>query len=124
MSKVNDIMQARNQGIAYALKKAKEHGIEALEEEVKYRGISGQSIVYGTAEIRENYHKMAKHATELCIAIGINVLIDEYGFTKKQAQQFKDNFDGYVKQCLANRDKQAEIITRAEMQGIELIKEF
>lgn len=124
MSSVKDIMQARNEGIAYAYNLARDKGLEALKEDVAYRGLTGQSITYTKQEVSENYYKMAKHATQLSIAISVNVLLKEYGLTKSQVKSFKDSFDEIVKQCIDNTEKQVDIITIAEMQGIELLKEF
>lgn len=127
MSKAQEVANARNGGIAYALKIVEEKGIEALREEVEFRGATGISEDVSRGERKENNIKMAKHATQLSIAIGINVLVDEYGFGKSQCQHFKEKFDNYVVKCLdetTSVEEQAKIITRAELQGVELLKEF
>ena len=39
MAKRDDYMKGRQEGMSYALKIAKEGGLEALEKEIKYRNI-------------------------------------------------------------------------------------
>ena len=40
MSKINEYMSGRNDGMLLALKTVKEGGIEALEKEIKFRNIT------------------------------------------------------------------------------------
>ena len=51
MGKISKEEQARLQGMAYALKKKKEKGIEGLEEEIKFRYWVGYWHVTGSASM-------------------------------------------------------------------------
>lgn len=48
-----EIEQARRDGMGYALKIAREKGIEGLEEEVKFRNISKVSVAMSDEEYKE-----------------------------------------------------------------------
>jgi hypothetical protein len=65
MSKVNDLMQGRNQGLILALKIVHEGGIEALEKEIQYRNLSGVSLNLTQKEIKDASWKVSVRATEV-----------------------------------------------------------
>ena len=44
MSSINKEMQARTEGMTYALRIAKEKGLEELEKEIKFRNLTGISL--------------------------------------------------------------------------------
>lgn len=54
MSKMNERMEGRNQGIVFALELARKGGIEALEKEVANRNISGLSMTMAQKEVEKN----------------------------------------------------------------------
>lgn len=119
MSKVNEIMLARNQGIAYALDKVKTEGIEALEEEAKYRNVTGMTM--SKAEIKENYHKVANTAVLIAITSTIEILQDTYCFTDKQTNDFITVYQQRVNELSNDTDKLAECITKQEIKGINIM---
>lgn len=109
MSKVNDKMEGRNEGIVFALKIAKDGGIEALEKEIQYRNITGISLNLTKKEIQDASWKAHVRATEVAIAISLVTLLDEFSFSRYQLNKFKDAFDEKV-MVAANSDKSMEIL--------------
>lgn len=124
MSKVNDIMQARNEGIAYAYRMANEQGLEALKKQVEFRNISGISIIPKRGEMKENYKHMAMHSTVVAISTAIVALKEEFEFSDYQAIQFKRKFDELINECLEDSNKLTELVTKVEMMGIKLLMDY
>jgi hypothetical protein len=107
--KVNDLMEGRNQGMTFALKVVKEGGIEALEQEIKSRGISGVSLNLTQEEIKEASWKVSVRATEVAIAISLVTLMDEFCFSRSQMHKFKAAFDTNVFKA-TNSDRSMDIL--------------
>jgi hypothetical protein len=123
--KVNDLMEGRNQGMALALKVVKEGGIEALEQEIRNRGISGVSLNINQKEIKDASWKVSVRATEVAIAISLVTLMDEFCFSRSQMYKFKAAFDANVFKA-TNSDKSIDILQEyiariREDIGIEII---
>ena len=58
MGKIDKEQKARMDGMAYALKIAKEKGIDGLENEIKARGILGVNLTVDSKTLRESYESM------------------------------------------------------------------
>lgn len=100
MARINELMEGRNQGLAFALKVVKEGGIEALEKEIKARNLSGVSLNITRKELEDATIKMRMHATEVAIVISMVALLEEFQFSKYQVQKFKAAFDNKVNDIL------------------------
>lgn len=109
MGKVNDLMEGRNQGLAMALRIAKEGGIEALEKEIHFRNITGISLNLTQQEIQAASYKAHVRATEVAIAISLVTLMDEFCFSRNQMHKFKAAFDKKVYEA-ANNEKSMDIL--------------
>jgi hypothetical protein len=109
MSKVNDLMEGRNQGMALALKVVKDGGIEALENEIRYRNVTGISLNLTEKEIQAASYKAHVRATEVAIAISLVTLMDEFCFSRSQMHKFKAAFDANVYKA-ANSDRSMDIL--------------
>lgn len=118
MSKVNDLMEGRNQGLSMALRIVREGGKEALEKEIQYRNITGISLNLTQKEIQDASWKAHVRATEVAIAISLVTLMDEFCFSKSQLTRFKAAFDGNVYKAV-NNDRSMDIL----QEYIERIKE-
>lgn len=118
MSKVSDIMEGRNQGMAFALKIIQEGGIEALDKEIRDRGISGVSLNLTRDEVKEATWKVSVRATEVAIAISLVTLMDEFKMSRSQLHKFKAAFDANVYKAV-NSDKSMDIL----QEYIERIRE-
>ena len=112
MSKVNDLMEGRNQGLALAFKVVKDGGIEALEKEIRYRNLTGISLNIPRKEIEAATANINLRATEVAITISLITLLDEFCFSKYQAQKFKDFFDKKVDEILNDEITLQDYLTR------------
>lgn len=122
MGKLNDLMEGRNQGIAFALKIAKEGGIEALEKEVEYRGLTNVSLNIPRKELEEATKHMRIRATEVSIVFAMITLLEEFSFSRMQALKFKGHFDEKVESILNEEETIQEYIRIIEEDyGITLV---
>ncbi len=121
MAKINELMNGRNQGLAFALKVVKEGGIEALENEIKSRNLSGVSLNITRKELEDATIKMRMHATEVSIIISMVALLEEFQFSKYQVQKFKATFDNKVNDILNDLVSMEEYLKVCkEKYGIEI----
>jgi len=122
MSRVKDIMEGRNQGLAFALKVARAGGVEALEKEIQSRNISGISLNVPCKEVEVATDSMRLRATEVAIAISLVTLVDEFCFSKMQARKFKAVFDAKVDSILTNEATLEDYLYRIHQElKIELV---
>lgn len=80
-----EIEQARRDGIGYALKIAREKGIEGLEEEAKFRNISKVSVAMSDEEYRELVNSITADSIDAVAIIATLTLHDEFGFGEKES---------------------------------------
>lgn len=85
-------MEGRNDGMAFALKIAKEQGIEALETECKYRGCTNLPSKVPKKAADEFVKKMKENTIDTILILSGAVLRDEFGFGKKRLERFKERF--------------------------------
>lgn len=88
-----EIEQARRDGIGYALKIAREKGIQGLEEEAKFRNISKVSVAMSDEEYRELVNSITADSIDAVAIIATLTLHDEFGFGEKRVKQFNNRFN-------------------------------
>ena len=88
-----EIEQARRDGIGYALKIAREKGIQGLEEEAKFRNISKVSVAMSDEEYRELVDSITADSIDAVAIIATLTLHDEFGFGEKRVKQFNNRFN-------------------------------
>lgn len=112
---------ARRQGMEYALKIAKEKGLEGLEQEIKQRGRTVVPCLLPKKELDEFTLKVKKNATGVVTALSEMVLRDKFGFGTTRMNRFKDYInelaDSIEKDYLTVEDV---ISTIREETGIDL----
>lgn len=81
--------QARRAGMAYALKVAREKGIDGLEEEMKRRGISSAPCTLLDKELNEFTSKVKQHAAGTVIAMASYVFRNKFDYGRKRLERFK-----------------------------------
>lgn len=86
------MMQYRTDGMEYALRIAKEQGIEALEKEVKARKWSGISLRVTQKEIDEASMAIKHRCLDTLTIVGVLTLHDEFGFGFKRIQRYLQRF--------------------------------
>jgi hypothetical protein len=107
-------MQGRNQGLLLALDIAKEKGIEALEEEIKYRNITGISSTLKKSEVEKIIKEMQVHSTKMAIAVALITLLDEFGMGKMQVRKFKETFDAKVEEICSKDGDTTDMLERVK----------
>ena len=92
MAKVTREEEARRSGMAYALKIAKEKGIEALEEELRFRNITKAPLTIPHSEV-DRFSAEVKHNCVITFKLmTMLTLHDEFGFGQKRLEQFMERF--------------------------------
>lgn len=99
MGKMNKEEQARREGMSYALRVAKEKGIDGLEEELKFRNISEFPIALPRKAIDECIGNVKAMTVDTIRILVVSTLHDEFYFGAKRCQRFMDRFD-YKAECL------------------------
>ena len=92
MAKLSKEELARRDGMKFALKIAKEKGIEGLEEEIKYRGINGRPQTLDRAAIHDFENRTRDQITDCIEAMAVWVLHNEFGFGQKRCLKFMKRF--------------------------------
>ena len=80
--------QARREGMAYALRIAKEKGIDGLEEEIRFRNVSMAPIALPRRELKEFTDKVKVNMIDTITALSAYVLRDKFGFGTVRIQRF------------------------------------
>lgn len=93
MSSRNKEMQARSEGMAYALRIAREKGIEELEKEIKFRNLTGISLNLSRKDLNQASEKIKEMTMDTFTILTVAVLHDEFGFGEKRCQRFIDRMN-------------------------------
>ena len=97
MSKnANEIIQLRNEGMAYALQIAKKDGLEELERQVKLRGLLKVSMKFSKDELYQSAQNISERVYNNMLTIWYAVFHDRLGFGGKRIRQLKEWFDEKV----------------------------
>jgi hypothetical protein len=121
MAKLSKEEMARREGMAYALRIAKEKGIDALEEDLKMRNAIDLPLRVSKADLSK-FSENVKYNIVFYIKVLMAVTMhDEFGFGNKRIKQMFKRFD-LKAECLADDyttwDEQVSII--AEECGIDM----
>lgn len=88
----NDYMTGRNEGMLYAYQYAKEHGLDALENEVRLRNLTNIPTQVSRKAIDECVMKIKNNTCDTFAILMASVLHDEFGFGEKRVQRALDRF--------------------------------
>lgn len=89
--KIRDYQAGREDGLDLALRIVKEGGIESLEKEVRFRGISGIHTSMARKELNDATQKMKDITYQTLTVAWLSVLHDTFGFGQKRCQRAYDN---------------------------------
>lgn len=121
MAKINKEEQARREGMAYALRIAKEKGIDALEEDLKMRNAIGLPVGVDRKALNQFTENVKFNTVDTMVILMAVTLHDEFGFGEKRVQRAIDRFM-FKANCLdedyTTWQEQIEILK--EELGIEL----
>ena len=89
MGKIDAKMEGRNEGMVFALEIVKKGGVEALEEEIRKRRLSGIHLLVPQSELDKAKATITYRTMDILSAVGMLVLHDKFGFGKKRCNRFK-----------------------------------
>ena len=101
MGKISKEEQARLQGMSYALKVAKEKGIDGLENDLKMRNIVNLPIPVSRKALDECIVNIKNNVVDTFIVLLAATLHDEFGFGEKRVRRAIDVFN-FKAECLAD----------------------
>lgn len=93
MARLDKEEVARRDGMAYALRIAKEKGIEGLEEEIKYRNITEIPIALKRDKLNECIENIKLNTIDTILVLSATTLRDEFGFGKERLARFIERFN-------------------------------
>ena len=98
--KWKDEEKARREGMSYALRIAKEKGIEELEKDLKMRKVVDLPIPVSKKALEECINNIKNNTVDIFVILMIATLHDEFGFGEKRIQRAIDRFN-FKAECLA-----------------------
>lgn len=112
--------QARLQGMSYALKVAKEKGIDGLEEELKRRKAYNIPVGIGDKELQAFTDNAKNMMLDTILILASVTLHDEFGFGHDRLNRFKERFN-FKAECIGDSftDWKDQIAILKEECGLE-----
>lgn len=95
-SKADEVIKLRNEGMAYALKIARENGLPALEEQVKIRGLLKVTAKFTPEELNRSINNISERVYNNMLTMVYAVLHDEFKYGNVRLKRFKELFDRKV----------------------------
>ena len=93
MAKISKEEAARREGISYAYRIAKERGLDALEEDIRQRNITGCPVGVDQATLDTFVNKVKENTLRTVLIVSATVLQDEFDFGKKRIERFIERFN-------------------------------
>lgn len=90
MGKMRDYEAGRADGLDLAVRIVRDGGLEALEKEIKFRGITGINTSLAKKDLDKAATKIKEMTMDLLIVLGVAALHDEFGFGEKRCQRWMD----------------------------------
>ena len=121
MNKMREYERGREDGLDLARRITREGGLEALEKECRFRGVTGIHTSLARKDLDKASEKIKQIVSECCVIMAIAVLHDEFGFGQKRCQKFMAGMDktsDYIDQGLAEWIDYVQAIKKE--LGIEL----
>lgn len=117
---LKDYQTGRNDGLALAAKIIKEGGVEALEKEIRQRGVCGVNTNLTMKELDEALFPIKGNCIDTVMALFLAVLRDEFGFGKTRLERARDRFS-LKANCIGEYVKWADIVkTIEEETGVKV----
>lgn len=112
--------QARLQGMSYALRVAKEKGIDGLEQELKRRQAYNIPIRISNKELQEFTTNAKNMMLDTILILASVTLHDEFGFGHDRLNRFKERFN-FKAECIGEdfTDWQDQIAILKEECGLD-----
>ena len=85
--------QARREGMAYALRVAKEKGIEELEKDLKMRNATKIPVAVQRKDVMSLVGELQENCYKTALLMMSFIVHDQFGFGKKRLSKIMDKFD-------------------------------
>lgn len=86
-------MAGREDGLLMALDIVKKGGVEALEEEIRFRNLSGIRMPLAKKDLEKATLKIKEQLLDTVTVLSVATLHDEYGFGAKRCKKFIERFN-------------------------------
>lgn len=93
MSKMTDYQSGREDGLLLAQKIVKEGGIEALDKEIKFRGIMKIHTQLAKKELEKASEQIKLNTLDTVLVLVVSTIHDEFGFGQKRLQRLIDRME-------------------------------
>ena len=93
MNKMREYERGREDGLSLALRIAKEGGIEALEKEIRFRGVTEIHTSLASKDLDKAAEKIKEITLDTFTVMSVAVLHDEFGFGEKRCQRYMDGIN-------------------------------
>ena len=93
MNKMKEYERGREDGLDLALRIVRDGGLEALEREVRFRGITGIHTSLAAKDLDIASQKIKEMTLDTFTILGVAVLHDKFDFGQKRCQRFMDGMD-------------------------------
>ena len=93
MNKMREYERGREDGLSIALRIAKEGGIEALEKEIRFRGVTGIHTSLASKDLDKASEQIKEITLDTFAVMSVAVLHDEFGFGEKRCQRYMDGIN-------------------------------
>lgn len=123
MSSLKKDEQLRREGMSYALRVAKENGVEGLENELHRRNASEVPLRITKAQMQQYSESVKENVVNHILLLSLVTLRDEFEFGAKRLKQFQERFTDNAS-CIAGDwttwEEQVKVL--AEEVGIEYVE--
>lgn len=93
MNKMREYELGREDGLDLAYRIVKDGGIEALEKELKFRGITGIHTSLAAKDLNKASEKIKEMTLDTFTILSIAVLHDAFGFGQTRCQRYMDKMN-------------------------------
>ena len=93
MNKMREYERGREDGLDLARRIVRQGGIEALEQECKFRGATGIHTSLAVKDLDKASEKIKEVIADSFVILSIAVLHDDFGFGEKRCQRFRNGLD-------------------------------
>lgn len=90
MNKMREYERGREDGLLLAQRIVREGGAEALEREIKFRGVTGIHTSLAAKDLDKASEKIKEMTLDTFTILSIAALHDAFGFGEKRCQRFMD----------------------------------
>lgn len=114
-------MAGREDGLQLALSIVRERGIEGLEEEIRFRNITGIHTMLAKKDLDKATRKIKEMTMDTFVILSVATVRDEFGYGAKRLKRFLDRMELKAECLMDDMVSWQELIDSIkEETGIEL----